>query len=318
VTERKGLQEPRVRVLEVTGLSRAFGEFQALKNISWSVDEGDWWGVIGPNGSGKSTLLHLLSGVDSPTSGNVHVYGKKVSSYGRKELSRLVAVLQQEGLPPVGYTVREVVEMGRFPHQDWFGREKMDREKGIDPGIITDRVLERLGLTALADRPLDRLSGGQRQRVALAKVMVQEPQILLLDEPTTYLDLRYQLEFMELLAEWRRETGVTIIAVLHDLNLTAQFCDYLLVLKDGTVEGTGAASGLLTEERIRLVYGVEPVMLPHPDSGVPQLLLRRSARDATGRDERLERFEQPEQSEQPEYCERPDKRDEWDESNESG
>ncbi|MEK5144274.1 MULTISPECIES: ABC transporter ATP-binding protein [unclassified Paenibacillus] len=274
MTEQSEQQKVRDRALEVAGLTRAYGEFHALKNISWSVDEGTWWGIIGPNGSGKSTLLHLLSGVDQPTSGNVHIYGKKVGSYSRKELSRLIAVLQQEGLPPVGYTVREVVEMGRFPHQDWLGREK-----GVDVEAITDRVLERLGLTTLADRALDRLSGGQRQRVALAKVMVQEPRILLLDEPTTYLDLRYQLEFMELLADWRQETGVTIIAVLHDLNLTAQFCEDLLVLKDGMVEGLGASSKLLTEDRIRRVYGVEPVMLPHPDSGVPQLLLRRSASD---------------------------------------
>ncbi|MGP0575855.1 ABC transporter ATP-binding protein [Paenibacillus peoriae] len=274
MTEQSESQKVRDRALEVAGLTRAYGELHALKNISWSVDEGTWWGIIGPNGSGKSTLLHLLSGVDQPTSGNVHIYGKKVGSYSRKELSRLIAVLQQEGLPPVGYTVREVVEMGRFPHQDWLGREK-----GVDVEAITDRVLERLGLTTLADRALDRLSGGQRQRVALAKVMVQEPRILLLDEPTTYLDLRYQLEFMELLADWRQETGVTIIAVLHDLNLTAQFCEDLLVLKDGMVEGLGASSKLLTEDRIRRVYGVEPVMLPHPDSGVPQLLLRRSASD---------------------------------------
>lgn len=274
MTEQSESQKVRDRALEVAGLTRAYGEFHALKNISWSVDEGTWWGIIGPNGSGKSTLLHLLSGVDQPTSGNVHIYGKKVGSYSRKELSRLIAVLQQEGLPPVGYTVREVVEMGRFPHQDWLGREK-----GVDVEAITDRVLERLGLITLADRALDRLSGGQRQRVALAKVMVQEPRILLLDEPTTYLDLRYQLEFMELLADWRQETGVTIIAVLHDLNLTAQFCEDLLVLKDGKVEGLGASSKLLTEDRIRRVYGVEPVMLPHPDSGVPQLLLRRSATD---------------------------------------
>ncbi|MDQ0492943.1 ABC transporter ATP-binding protein [Paenibacillus brasilensis] len=276
MTEQSGSQKTRISALEATGLTRAFGEFHALENISWSVDEGSWWGIIGPNGSGKSTLLHLLSGVDQPTSGSVHIYGKKVGSYSRKELSRIIAVLQQEGLPPVGYTVREVVEMGRFPHQDWLGREK-----GVDVDLITDRVLERLGLISLADRALDRLSGGQRQRVALAKVMVQEPQILLLDEPTTYLDLRYQLEFMELLAEWRQEMGVTIIAVLHDLNLTAQFCDNLLVLKDGKVEGVGASAELLTKERIHRVYGVEPVMLPHPDSGVPQLLLRRSTRDGS-------------------------------------
>ncbi|MCV9949142.1 ABC transporter ATP-binding protein [Paenibacillus sp. BT-177] len=272
MTKQSESQKVDDRALEVAGLTRAYGEFHVLKNISWNVDEGAWWGIIGPNGSGKSTLLHLLSGVDQPTSGSVHIYGKKVGSYSRKELSQLVAVLQQEGIPPVGYTVREVIEMGRFPHQDWLGREK-----GVDVEAITDRVLARLSLTSLADRTLDRLSGGQRQRVALAKVMVQEPQVLLLDEPTTYLDLRYQLEFMELLAEWRQETGVTIIAVLHDLNLAAQFCDNLLVLKDGMVEGLGTSSDLLTEDRIRRVYGVEPVMLPHPDSGVPQLLLRRSA-----------------------------------------
>ncbi|MEJ3716897.1 ABC transporter ATP-binding protein [Paenibacillus polymyxa] len=272
MTKQSELQKVYDRALEVAGLTRAYGKFHVLKNISWNVDEGAWWGIIGPNGSGKSTLLHLLSGVDQPTSGSVHIYGKKVGSYSRKELSRLVAVLQQEGIPPVRYTVREVIEMGRFPHQDWLGREK-----GVDVEAITDRVLARLSLTSLADRTLDRLSGGQRQRVALAKVMVQEPQVLLLDEPTTYLDLRYQLEFMELLAEWRQETGVTIIAVLHDLNLAAQFCDNLLVLKDGMVEGLGTSSDLLTEDRIRRVYGVEPVMLPHPDSGVPQLLLRRSA-----------------------------------------
>ncbi|KAE8560582.1 ABC transporter ATP-binding protein [Paenibacillus polymyxa] len=272
MTEQSELLKARDQALEIAGLTRAYGEFDVLKNISWNVDEGAWWGIIGPNGSGKSTLLHLLSGVDQPTSGSVHIYGKKVGSYSRKELSRLVAVLQQEGIPPVRYTVREVIEMGRFPHQDWLGREK-----GVDVEAITERVLARLSLTSLADRTLDRLSGGQRQRVALAKVMVQEPQVLLLDEPTTYLDLRYQLEFMELLAEWRQETGVTIIAVLHDLNLAAQFCDNLLVLKDGMVEGLGTSSDLLTEDRIRRVYGVEPVMLPHPDSGVPQLLLRRSA-----------------------------------------
>ncbi|WP_090736174.1 ABC transporter ATP-binding protein [Paenibacillus sp. Mc5Re-14] len=272
MTKQSESQKVYDRALEVAGLTRAYGEFHVLKNISWNVDEGAWWGIIGPNGSGKSTLLHLLSGVDQPTSGSVHIYGKKVGSYSRKELSQLVAVLQQEGIPPVGYTVREVIEMGRFPHQDWLGREK-----GVDVEAITNRVLARLSLTSLADRTLDRLSGGQRQRVALAKVMVQEPQVLLLDEPTTYLDLRYQLEFMELLAEWRQETGVTIIAVLHDLNLAAQFCDNLLVLKDGMVEGLGTSSDLLTEDRIRRVYGVEPVMLPHPDSGVPQLLLRRSA-----------------------------------------
>lgn len=260
-----------IPAVEVTEVSRTYGSVNALDHICWNVSEGEWWGIIGPNGSGKSTLLHLISGIDRPTRGGVSLYGKQAVDYGRKELSRLVAVLQQEGLPALSYSVREVVEMGRYPHQDWFGREKH-----VEAGEITERILKRLGLMELAERRLDQLSGGQRQRVALAKVMVQEPRILLLDEPTTYLDLRYQLQFMELLADWRRETGVTIVAVLHDLNLTAQFCDNILVMKAGLIQGSGKPGDLLTEDLIREVYGIESVMLPHPDSGVPQLLLRRN------------------------------------------
>ncbi|MDP4095310.1 ABC transporter ATP-binding protein [Paenibacillus sp. P96] len=255
------------RAVDISGVHKVFGRVQALADVSWGAASGEWWGVVGPNGSGKSTLLRLLSGVDGPDDGSVRILGQEAAAYKRKELSRIVAVLQQDGVPPVGYTVRDVVEMGRYPHLDWAGRDTAED--------IVDRVLDQLGLALLAERRLDQLSGGQRQRVALAKVMAQNPQILLLDEPTTYLDLHYQLQFMELLAEWRRKAGITIIAVLHDLNLAAQFCDRLLVLKEGRIEGAGTPGDLLTENNIHRWFGVDSHVMPHPDSAVPQLMLKR-------------------------------------------
>jgi len=257
-------------MIEVKGVSKRYGELSALKNMNWSIKEGEWWGIIGPNGSGKSTLLQLISGVDKITSGELKIRGRHVSDYSRRELSQMLAVLQQDGLPAINYPVRDIVEMGRFPFQDWIGRDK-----GKNATTIVDDIMNRLQLIDLGDRPLDELSGGQRQRVALGKVMAQEPQILLLDEPTTYLDIYHQLQFMELVANWRQETGITVIAVLHDLNLAAQFCDKLLVLQEGEVVGIGTPDEILTEDNIRLVYEVDPTVVQHPINGVPQILLTR-------------------------------------------
>lgn len=259
-------------MIEIKQAGKQYGDITALREVDWSVQEGEWWGIIGPNGSGKSTLLQLLSGVESATTGEVMIHGKSSATYNRKLLSRMMAVLQQDGLPPVHYPVREVLEMGRFPYQDWFGRDQ-----GGDTEALIAGIMDKLQLHEFAERPLDELSGGQRQRVALGKVMAQQPQILLLDEPTTYLDIRYQHQFMELVAKWREEEGITVIAVLHDLNLAAQFCDKLLVLRDGAAVGMGTPEEILTEDTIRFVYEVEPVIVPHPVSGIPQVLLTREA-----------------------------------------
>lgn len=257
-------------MITLQNVSKRFDRINAVTGIDWKVSEGEWWGIIGPNGSGKSTLLHLLSGVETPSAGNLELRGREVSSYSRKELARKVAVLQQEGLAPTDFTVREVLEMGRYPFQDWLGREKKDA------GPLLDHIIRKLELESLEDRRLDQLSGGQRQRAALAKVMAQEPTILLLDEPTTYLDIRYQLQFMNLVAQWRKEAGITIISVLHDLNLAAQFCDRLLVLEDGKMVGEGTPAEMLTEDFIRRVFRVDPAVVTHPENGAPQVLLTAS------------------------------------------
>ncbi|WP_054955869.1 ABC transporter ATP-binding protein [Paenibacillus dakarensis] len=263
-------------MITLQGVSKRYERLNAVSEIDWCVSQGEWWGVIGPNGSGKSTLLQLLSGVETPSAGQITLQGREISSYSRKEMARIVAVLQQDGLAPTDFTVREVLEMGRYPFQDWLGREKRDTAP------LLDRIIHKLELENLESRRLDQLSGGQRQRAALGKVMAQEPDLLLLDEPTTYLDIRYQLQFMNMVAEWREETGITVISVLHDLNLAAQFCDRLLVLKDGNIAGEGVPSKLLTEDFIRQVFRVDPAVVMHPENGAPQVLLTACHRSASG------------------------------------
>lgn len=256
-------------VLELKSAAKAYGDHMALRNIDFTVRPGEWWAIVGPNGSGKSTMLHLLSGVLLPSSGTILIKGKPVREYSRRALSRLIAVLQQDGLPEIDYSVRDVVAMGRYPYQDWLGRDQADGEE------VVDRVLEQLELSPFADRLLTELSGGQRQRVAIAKVMAQEPEILLLDEPTTYLDIHYQLQFMELLADWRRRTGITIVAVLHDLNLASLFCDRIYGLQAGESFMQGNPEECVTEEHLRSLFQVDPVMIHHPHHELPQFLLKK-------------------------------------------
>lgn len=238
-----------------------------LENIHFSVEKGEMFGIIGPNGSGKSTLLKLLSGVEQASSGQIWLNGRKIESYSRKQLARQVAVLQQESLPPVGFTVREVIEMGRYPFQNWLGKE------GTDFTPLIDSIIQKLGLAPLEKRTLDCLSGGERQRVALGKVMAQQPALLLLDEPTTYLDIGFQIQMMDYIRTWQREGNLTVVAVLHDLNLAAQYCDRILILYRGKQIQVGTPQEIINASLLQRVYGVKPVVLKHPAKCVPQILL---------------------------------------------
>jgi len=255
-------------VIEVDGLSVEAGGRRILDGVTFRLETGGLYGVIGPNGAGKSTLLAAISGVRRFDAGTVRLFGRSVASWPRRALARRLAVLQQEALPRTAFTVREVVLMGRYPYQNWFGGSDGEGE------ALVERVLDTLGLKGHADRRLDALSGGERQRVALAKAMAQDPELLLLDEPTTYLDIGYQIHLLDLVREWQRSGGRTVVAVLHDLNLAAQYCDRLLVMHEGKLVAAGPPADVLKPETIRRVFGVEPVVLPHPASGVPQLLLR--------------------------------------------
>ncbi|MGG4392746.1 ABC transporter ATP-binding protein [Paenibacillus thiaminolyticus] len=271
ITAKPGASSGEVRsrdpILQAEHISKSYGSRTVLNDVSLTVRTGEWVGIIGPNGSGKSTLLSLLSGADSPAGGCIELKGRSLRSYTRKALSQTMAVLLQESLPPIGYSVREVVEMGRFPYQSWFGSE------AEDSGPYIDSIMERLQLTELEERPIDRLSGGQRQRVALAKLMAQSPSIVLLDEPTTYLDIRYQVQFMDVVRDWQQDCGLTVVSVLHDLNLAALYCDRLVVVHEGRIAADGTPEELMSPDVIARYFETRAAIVPHPGNGRPQLLM---------------------------------------------
>jgi len=255
-------------MIKVEQLSYHYGDRSVLDQFSYRFSPSNFYGIIGPNGAGKSTLLQLLAGVRAPLSGNVLLDDVPLRQIPRKQLARRIAVLQQGGLPALGFTVREVVEMGRFPYQGWLGGD-LDNRKGI-----VEEALYLTGLTKLADRSLEQLSGGERQRVALAKVFVQQPDILLLDEPTTYLDIGYQQMIMEFVQQWQQNQQLLVIAVLHDLNAAALYCDELLALSNGRLLAAGSAVEVLTSPNVAELYDANTLIITHPEQAVPQLLLQ--------------------------------------------
>ncbi|MHA7963156.1 ABC transporter ATP-binding protein [Paenibacillus sp. CAU 1782] len=254
--------------IELVNVSQQVQGNEVLNDINLSFRPGGFYGIIGPNGVGKSTLLQLLAGTAQPVGGSVMLNGGEMSEIPRKHLARTLAVLQQGGLPPAGFTVREVVGMGRFPYQSWLGGEE------DDPAPIIDEALQAMGLMDLQQRRLIELSGGERQRVALAKLMVQQPTILLLDEPTTYLDIGYQIALLDIVKGWQRQKQLLVIAVLHDLNLAALYCDELIALHNGKVASKGQPVEVLTGQLIRELYGTGATIINHPLTGAPQIMLQ--------------------------------------------
>jgi iron complex transport system ATP-binding protein len=255
-------------MIQVEHVDKRFDGEQVLEDIGFEVRAGEFLGIIGPNGSGKSTLVRLLSGVEPVSAGSIKLEGKPITAYSRKELARWMAVLQQDALPPIGFTVREVVEMGRYPFQNWLGEDTQDAAELID-GIIC-----KLDLHPLLDRSIELLSGGERQRVALGKVMAQQPRLLMLDEPTTFLDIGYQIQMMDYIHGWQRTADLTVVAVLHDLNLAAQYCSRLLVVHEGRLAAIGTPEEIINSELIAGVYGTVPIVLQHPVNHAPQILLQ--------------------------------------------
>lgn len=254
-------------LIQVEHAFKHYGQIEALHDVSLSVQRGEFFGIIGPNGSGKSTLVQAMSGTERINSGRVTLDGKPVDAYSRKSLAKWVAVLQQEALPPVRFTVREVVEMGRYPFQNWLGDEK------VDHSIMIDDIMDKLHLLPLADRYIGQLSGGELQRVALGKVMAQQPSLLMLDEPTTYLDIGYQVQLMDAVLNWQMASKLTVVAVLHDLNIAAQYCDRLALMSKGRIVKIGTPEEVIESELINTVYGTEPIVLTHPITKRPQILL---------------------------------------------
>jgi iron complex transport system ATP-binding protein len=236
--------------IEAHALGFRYASGTAVDDVSLAVDRGEMLGVIGPNGSGKSTLLRLLSGVLQPASGEVRVGGRPLGQYSRRDLGRRIAVVPQESFIEFPFSVIEVVLMGRSPHLGGFGFEgDLDLE-------VARKAMARTGVLELASRSIHELSGGERQRVILARALAQEADVLLLDEPAAFLDIRHEVEIYDLLRELLAE-GKTVVSVLHDLNLAALYCDRVALLKGGRVVKLGSANEVITYANLTAVYETE-------------------------------------------------------------
>lgn len=257
-------------VLRAENLSLSYDTTPIIHSLDLETPSGRITALIGPNGCGKSTLLRGLARLLKPKVGSVLLNGLAIQTIPTKQLAKELGILPQAPTAPEGVTVRELVAQGRYPHQDWFQQWSHADEDALQ------NALALTTLTSLADRAVDTLSGGQRQRAWIAMALAQQTDILLLDEPTTYLDLAHQLEVLELLVKLNQE-GKTIIMVLHDLNHAAHYADHLIVLADGRMIAQGTAYEVITEQIVRDVFGVESQVMPHPVTGKPLCLpLRRT------------------------------------------
>ncbi|HEY9119673.1 MAG TPA: ABC transporter ATP-binding protein [Marinobacter sp.] len=246
-------------MLRTEQLSLAYGDKPVVDNISLTIPEGGITCLLGPNGSGKSTLLKSFAGLLPARSGKVYLDERSVEQWDRRRMALRLAMLPQKPIVPDGIRVRDLVALGRFPHRKWWQRNLTTDDNA------TLNAMAMTGVSDLAERPVESLSGGQQQRVWIAMALAQETDILLLDEPTTFLDWGYQLEVLELLSTLNREHGLTVVMSLHDLNQAAQFADRIAVLAGGQLETIGSPGEVITEPLINRVFRVHTRVTTGPD-----------------------------------------------------
>lgn len=248
-----------------------YGDAPVVRHLSLEIPDGKVTAIIGPNGCGKSTVLRTMSRLLKPTSGVVRLDGQPIDKMPTREIAKRMALLPQSPVAPDGLLVRDLVGRGRHPHQRWFSQWSAEDEAVVDAALMmTDTHL-------LSDRPIDQLSGGQRQRAWIAMTLAQDTDLMLLDEPTTYLDLAHQVEVLELVARLNRERGRTVAMVLHDLNLAARYADLIIVMKEGEVITTGTPTGVFTVDMLSSVFGLDTDILPDPRTGLPIVVPTSSA-----------------------------------------
>lgn len=251
-------QNKNVPAVEARGLTVAYDQALALHDIDAQAHQGRITVICGANGSGKSTLLKTLAGLEAATSGEVRLSGQSLSELSRRDIARRVAVMSQSPEVPLGLTVEELVEQGRHPHRPWLGRLSLqDRD-------LIERAIRRVDLHPLRDRELSTLSGGERQRAWVAMALAQEPELLFLDEPTSFLDIRHQAELLTLLGQLNKEEGLTIVAVLHDLNQVMDIADDVLLMCKGKLLATGSTGQVLQADLLEQAFGCKVDIVPHP------------------------------------------------------
>jgi iron complex transport system ATP-binding protein len=238
-------------MLEMREAKLAYQKFVVAHDLTISLPEGRITAIVGPNGSGKSTVLRALARILKPAGGEVLLDGLEIGHWHTNQVARRLAMLPQAPTAPDGLTVWDLVAFGRFPYRGWFGGDRDSDAASIH------KALEDVNLADLADRPVHSLSGGQRQRVWIAMALAQETQYLLLDEPTTYMDLAHQLELMDLIGRLNRDKGKTVVLVLHDLNLAARYAHHIIVMDWGAVAAEGTPADVLTPGVLREVFRID-------------------------------------------------------------
>jgi iron complex transport system ATP-binding protein len=253
--------------INVNNLSHSFGEHLVLNNISFRVPQRDFFIIIGPNGSGKTTLMKVISGILKTQNGELKILNRSIDQYHRKSLAQTIAFVPQMTLSDFPFTVNEIVLMGRSPYLGMLGLEQENDLK------IADQAIAFTGLESLAHRKLDQLSGGEQQRVFIARAICQEPDIILLDEPTASLDLAYQVRIMDLMEKLKTEKGITVVMVSHDVNLAAMYADHLILLHKGQVVCKGLPNEVLTYKTLEEAYGCTLLVDESPLGKFPRVTL---------------------------------------------
>lgn len=245
--------------LELQKLTGGYTAVPIVKDVSLSLENGEWLSLVGANGSGKSTLLKLISRILSPQGGVILLDGKAIHSQPPNLVAQKLALLPQQQSVSTGLTVRQLVSLGRTPHQKWWQWELTGNDKQI-----VETAIQKTQLEKFSDRLVENLSGGERQRAFLALALAQEPKVLLLDEPTTYLDINYQLQLLELLKILNLQEKLTIVTVLHELNLAARYSSRIALLKEGQLWEVGTPETVLNQDNISYVFGVESLIIQTP------------------------------------------------------
>lgn len=249
--------------IEGKGVNIAYGKRRIVENLDLAIPERRFTALIGPNGSGKSTILRTFAALMTPSGGSLLLDGRDLTKLSTREVARKVGVLLQGPVAPEGLTVADLVRQGRYPHQHLFGRWSAHDQEACDEALMLT------GTTDLRDRALDSLSGGQRQRAWIAMTLAQRGEALLLDEPTTYLDLEHQIELMNLIRMLVAKHGKTVVAVLHDINQAARFAEHIVLLKDGRITAAGKPDTVLSAETIFNVFNVKTMVIRDPVAGTP-------------------------------------------------
>ncbi|GAA3652331.1 ABC transporter ATP-binding protein [Microbacterium marinilacus] len=254
--------------LQASQLVSGYGASPIVKGVDLTVPSGRISVIVGANACGKSTLLKTLARLLSPQTGEVVLDGQSIASIPTKQLARSLGLLPQSPIAPEGIAVADLVGRGRHPHQ------KMFRSWSPADEAAVAEALAATGVSELADRAVDELSGGQRQRVWIAMALAQETGILLLDEPTTFLDVAHQIEVLDLLTDLNRSKGTTIVMVLHDMNMAARYADHVFAMRQGELVASGPPADVMTSDLISQVFELDAVVIPDPVSGAPMVLPR--------------------------------------------